>query len=303
MPLNVLLIKNVLNNGLHPKTTMIEKIAILTDSGSDVPASMMQTHPIFILPLQVNYKDRSYRDGVDIDSKTVLENLKTEVPTTSLPFGEDLTHIISTIKAQGFTRIVAVILSSGLSGTFNMVKLHAQESEIPMDVFNTKNIGIGSGLTAIRAAQWVKDGLSFDELKIKIEESIQNTKVYFVLSTLEYLIKGGRIGKVSGFLGTALELKPLITCDDQGIYTTVAKVRGRQKSIKTLQEKVESFYSKDKQYLVGIAHANAPLEAQELKEKLMEVYRDQATYFFSEISPALGVHTGPGLLGVGISTL
>jgi DegV family protein with EDD domain len=282
---------------------MIEKIAILTDSGSDVPASMMQTHPIFILPLQVNYKDRSYRDGVDIDSKTVLENLKTEVPTTSLPFGEDLTHIISTIKAQGFTRIVAVILSSGLSGTFNMVKLHAQESEIPMDVFNTKNIGIGSGLTAIRAAQWVKDGLSFDELKIKIEESIQNTKVYFVLSTLEYLIKGGRIGKVSGFLGTALELKPLITCDDQGIYTTVAKVRGRQKSIKTLQEKVESFYSKDKQYLVGIAHANAPLEAQELKEKLMEVYRDQATYFFSEISPALGVHTGPGLLGVGISTL
>ncbi len=303
MPLSVLLIKNVHNNGLHLKIKMTEKIAILTDSGSDVPASMMQTHPIFILPLQVNYKARSYRDGVDIDSKTVLENLKTEVPTTSLPFGEDLTHIISTIKAQGFTRIVAIILSSGLSGTFNMVKLHAQESEIPIDVFNTKNIGIGSGLTAIRAAQWVKEGLSFEELKVKIEESIQNTKVYFVLSTLEYLIKGGRIGKVSGFLGTALELKPLITCDDQGIYTTVAKVRGRQKSIKALQEKVESFYLKDKQYLIGIAHANAPLEAQELKEKLMEVYGDQATFFFSEISPALGVHTGPGLLGVGISSL
>jgi DegV family protein with EDD domain len=82
-----------------------------------------------------------------------------------------------------------------------------------------------SGLTAIRAAQWVKEGLSFEELKPKIEASIHHTKVYFVLSTLEYLIKGGRIGKVSGFLGTALQLKPLITCDDQGIYTTVAKVK------------------------------------------------------------------------------
>jgi DegV family protein with EDD domain len=291
------------NNGLHQQAKMTDKIAILTDSGSDVPSNMMKTHPIFILPLQVNYKGRSYRDGVDIDSKTVLENLKNEVPTTSLPFGEDLNQIFSTIKAQGFTRIVGIILSSGLSGTFNMVQLHAHEADIPMEVFDTKNIGIGSGLTAIRAAQWVKEGMAYEELKARINESIANTKVYFVLSTLEYLIKGGRIGKVSGFLGSALELKPLITCDDHGIYTTVAKVRGRSKSIKALQEKIESFYSKDKQYLVGIAHANALEEAQALKEKLMLVYGTQASYFFSEISPALGVHTGPGLLGVGISTL
>ena len=282
---------------------MIEKIAILTDSGSDVPASMMQTHPIFILPLQVNYKGRSYRDGVDIDSRTVLENLKNEVPTTSLPFGEDLEHLISTIKAQGFTRIVGIILSSGLSGTFNMVQLHAKEADIQMDIFDTKNIGIGSGLTAIRAAQWVKEGLLFEELKTKIESSIANTKVFFVLSTLEYLIKGGRIGKVSGFLGTALELKPLITCDEHGIYTTVAKVRGRTKSIKALQSKIESFYSTEKSYLIGIAHANALDEAEALKDQLSLLFKDQATYFFSEISPALGVHTGPGLLGVGISIL
>jgi DegV family protein with EDD domain len=282
---------------------MTEKIAILTDSGSDVPASMMQTHPIFILPLQVNYKGRSYRDGVDIDSKTVFENLHKEVPTTSLPFGEDLEHLVTTIKDQGFTRIVAVMLSSGLSGTCNMVQLYAKESEFPMDVFDTKNIGIGSGLTAIRAAQWVKEGLSFDQLKTNIEESIESTKVFFVLSTLEYLIKGGRIGKVSGFLGTALELKPLITCDEQGIYTTIAKVRGRQKSVKALQSKIESFFDPNKKYLIGIAHANASEDAQVLKENLQKLFHDQATYFFSEISPALGVHTGPGLLGVGISTL
>jgi len=304
MQLNVLHIKRKLHSGLiHRNKTMTEKIAILTDSGSDVPLSMMQTYPIFILPLQVNYKARSYRDGVDIDSKTVFLNLQQEVPTTSLPFGEDLENLVTTIKKQGFTRIVAVILSSGLSGTCNMVQLYAKESEFPMEVFDTKNIGIGSGLTAIRAAQWVKEGLTFDELKAKIEDSIMNTKVFFVLSTLEYLIKGGRIGKVSGFLGTTLELKPLITCNDQGVYTTIAKVRGRQKSVNALQSKIESFFDPNKKFLIGIVHADAIEDAQGLKDNLMVMFKDRATFFFSEISPALGVHTGPGLLGVGISPL
>ena len=282
---------------------MIEKIAILTDSGSDVPASMMQTHPIFILPLQINYKNRSYRDGVDIDSKTVYQKLDEEVPTTSLPFGEDLDYLIQTIKSQGFTRIVAILLSSGLSGTFNMVQLHAQDSQLPMEVFDTKNIGIGSGLTAIRAAQWAKKGMSIEQLRINIQDSIHNTKVFFVLSTLKYLIRGGRIGKVSGFLGTALELKPLITCDDQGVYTTVAKVRGRRPSIKALTQKIEAMFQTNRSYLIGIAHADALEEAQALKEHLEHVFKEKATFFFSEISPALGVHTGPGLLGVGISQL
>lgn len=282
---------------------MNEKIAILTDSGSDVPQVMSDKYPIFVLPLQVNYKDKSYRDGVDIDSKTVLENLDTEVPTTSLPFGDDLVDLIQKIKDEGFTRIIGVILSSGLSGTFNMVQLHAKESEIPMEVFDTKNIGIGSGLTAIRAAKWVSEGLDYDQVVTNIKESIKNTHVYFVLGTLEYLIRGGRIGKVSGFLGTALELKPLITCNEEGVYTTVSKVRGRNKSIRSLFETARSYLKEDQKYLIGIAHANALDEAQAFKEELEAYFKDQATYFLSEVSPALGVHTGPGLLGFGISVL
>jgi DegV family protein with EDD domain len=282
---------------------MNEKIAILTDSGSDVPISIQQDYPIFILPLQVNYKDKSYRDGVDIDSKTVLENLDKEVPTTSLPTGDDFNELIQTIKDQGFTRIIGVILSSGLSGTFNMIQLHAKESEVPMEVFDTKNIGIGSGLSAIRAAKWASEGLSYDQVVKNLKESIANTHVFFVLSTLEYLIKGGRIGKVSGFLGTALELKPLITCNQEGIYTTVAKVRGRNKSIRALKETAFSYLKEGNQYLIGVAHANAPDEALAFKEELELHFKDQATFFFSEISPALGVHTGPGLLGFGISVL
>lgn len=282
---------------------MNEKIAILTDSGSDVPQEMIDKYPVFVLPLQVNYKDKSYRDGVDIDSKTVLENLKKEVPTTSLPTGDDLVNLVTKIKEQGYTRIIGVILSSGLSGTFNMINLFAKESEVPMEVFDTKNIGIGSGLTAIRAAKWVSEGLDYDQVVENIKDSIKNTNVYFVLGTLEYLILGGRIGKVSGFLGSALELKPLITCDEDGIYTTVSKVRGRNKSIKKLIETAYSYLKEDQKYLIGVAHANALEEAQAFKEELEKHFKDQATFFLSEISPALGVHTGPGLLGFGISVL
>lgn len=280
---------------------MIEKIAILTDSGSDVPAELAKQHNIFVLPLQVNYKDKSYRDGVDIQAETVFENLEKEVPTTSLPKGEDLAAIVDKIVKEGYTKILTIVLSSGLSGTCNMLKLSADQFDIPMVVIDTKNIGIGSGLTVIKAAQWLAAGNSFDEVVAKVEASIKTTKVFFVLSTLQYLIKGGRIGKVTGMLGTALELKPIITCDDDGVYTTVTKVRGRQKSIKTLVEKVLEVAHNHKKVLLGVAHANAPQEAQALKLELEAALKDKATIFIGSISPALGVHTGPGLLGVGIA--
>ena len=93
---------------------MTEKIAILTDSGSDVPAEIVKSMGIFVLPLQVNYKDRSYQDGVDIDAQTIYENLTTEVPTTSLPLGKVVTDTLAKIEKEGYTHILAVDLSAGL---------------------------------------------------------------------------------------------------------------------------------------------------------------------------------------------
>ena len=208
-----------------------QKIAILTDSGSDVPYDLVKELNIFVVPLQVNYKDRSYRDGVDIDAETMYNRLKEEIPSTSLPLGSDIDQILQDIEAQGYTHILAVVLSSGLSGTCNLLRLVAKESKLPMEVIDTKNIGIGSGLSVIKAANYVKQGLSWDELLVKVKETVLKTRVFFVLDTLEYLQKGGRIGKVTALIGYALDLRPIITCDSEGIYTTVAKARGRKVSI------------------------------------------------------------------------
>lgn len=277
-----------------------QKIAILTDSGSDVPYELAKEMNIFVVPLQVNYKDRSYRDGIDIDADTMYNRLKEEVPTTSLPLGADIDKVLHDIEAQGFTHILAVVLSSGLSGTCSLLKLVAKESKLPMEVIDTKNIGIGSGLSVVRAAKYVKEGLSWDDLLIKVNETVLKTRVYFVLDTLEYLQKGGRIGKVTALIGYALDLRPIITCDSEGIYTTVAKARGRKVSINRCLDMALEFAGTSNHITIGLAHGNALDEVLKLKEHLLQKLGDRVTLYIGQVSPALGVHTGPGLIGMGV---
>ncbi len=279
---------------------MKHKIALLTDSGSDVPYYLVKELGIFVAPLQVNYKDHSYRDGVDIDAETMYERLPIEVPSTSLPLGEDITKIFEQIKAEGYTHIIAVVLSSGLSGTYNLINLMAKEAPLPMEVLDTKNIGIGSGLTVIKTAEFIKAGLSFEEVIAKVKETIDKTKVYFVLDTLEYLQKGGRIGKVTALIGYALDLRPIITCNDEGIYTTVAKARGRMVSIKRCLQMALDFVKDAESFTIGLAHGQALDEVLKLKEQLITKYGNRVKIYVGQVSPALGVHTGPGLIGMGI---
>ncbi|KAF0226282.1 MAG: DegV family protein [Erysipelotrichaceae bacterium] len=279
---------------------MIQKIAILTDSGSDVPAEIVKEMGIFVLPLQVNYKDRSYSDGVDIDAQTVYENLTKEVPTTSLPTGQIVADTLQKIEQNGYTHILAVVLSSGLSGTHNMVQLMADHSKLPMKVIDTKNIGIGSGLSVIKAAQWAKEGFSFDDLIDKVKDVILQTKVYFVLNTLEYLQKGGRIGKVSAFVGQTLDLKPVITCNDEGIYTTLVKVRGRKGSLTRIKEIACAYAQDGKSINIAFAHGNAMEEITRIKEDVLSRVQNVKNIYLGPVSPALGVHTGPGLIGIAV---
>lgn len=277
-----------------------QKIAILTDSGSDVPYDLVKSMNIFVVPLQVNYKDKSYRDGVDIDADTMYKRLKEEIPTTSLPLGEDIEKIMQDIEAQGYTHILAIVLSSGLSGTCGLLQLVAKDSKLPMVVVDTKNIGIGSGLSVVKAAKYVSEGMSWEDIQVRVQETILQTRVFFVLDTLEYLQKGGRIGKVTALIGYALDLRPIITCNKEGIYTTVAKARGRNVSINKCLEMALEFAGDAKSITVGLAHGNALEEVMKLKETMTQRLGDRVRIFIGQVSPALGVHTGPGLIGMGI---
>ena len=281
-----------------------EKIALLVDSGTDVPAEIMSQYGMYMLPLQIIYKDRTYTDKVDITAEEIYQRLPQEITSTSLPDGETINKIFDRIKADGYEQVLAVTISSGLSGTYNVVRLMGeQRNDLDIFVLDTKNIGIGAGLQAIRAAELLNEGVTWQELKEQLLQEVVRNKVFFNVATLEYLQKGGRIGLVASILGNALKLNPIISCNDEGIYYTVAKSRGRKKSLDKTVELVKQYIGNHKQFRLAVAQGDALAEAKEMKTRLEQEFPQVKEIFFGQISPALVVHTGPGLLGVGVQLL
>ena len=280
---------------------MIEnKIAIMTDSCSDVPQILLEKFKIYQVSLGINYKDRSYRDRIDITPDEVYGKMPKEIPHTSLPTVGEIHEVINRIISDGYTHIIIPVISSGLSGTYNAFKSACAELQnIKTEVIDTKNIALGSGFLSVYAAQLVEKHLTFDEIVKKVENKIEDSHIYYSLQTLQYLIKGGRLGRVEGMLGSMLNVKPIIACDKDGIYYTVDKVRGRKQSINRLIEIVQDKLKDKKNYYLTICHGYAQEEADKIKER-MQPYVENATLFMEgQISPALGVHTGPGLIGIG----
>ncbi|UJF15554.1 DegV family protein [Jeotgalibaca sp. MA1X17-3] len=279
-------------------------IAILADSCNDIPVELTEKYNIYTMPLLINYKDRSYKDRVDITPQEVYDGLKKEIPKTSLPLRGDIEALFDQIKADGHTHVIVSIISSGLSGTYQALELFSQSREdLTIEVINTLDIGIGSGFVALYAAELLEKGLDFDTIVQKTRAVVPNSGVYFGLKTLEYLIKGGRIGKVEGILGSAFKIKPIISCNAEGIYDTVAKVRGRKQNINKMIEMVRERIGTHKNYYLALCHGDAEEEMLEMKVQIADLVEGAKIYSEGQISPVLGVHTGPGLLGIGFLIL
>lgn len=276
-----------------------EKIAILVDSGVDIPAKLVNKYNMYVAPLKIVYKDREYSDGVDISAEELYASLNTEIPTTSLPSGKELQEIFDKIKSDGYEKVLAVTISSGLSGTYNAIRMLAeQQKDLEVFVLDTKNIAIASGFNAIQAAEYINEGMDWDTLIKTVSNNLANSKVFFCVSTLEYLQKGGRIGLVSAILGSTLSLKPIISCNEDGIYYTVAKIIGRKRSLNKALELAIDFIGDHKDYNLGVVHGAAEKEANELKNLFISRLPNAKVFAEGQISPALGVHTGPGTIGI-----
>ena len=282
----------------------VDKIAILVDSGCDVPREYREKYNMYVAPLTIIYKDAEYRDGIDIDPDTVYARFSEEIPSTSLPSPAAVTELFKQIKADGYEKVIVVVISSGLSGTFEMLRGFGPEPEgLEAYYVDTKNIGIGSGLSAIRAGELIERGLSFAEVCRQVEIAAANTKIFFCVATLEYLMKGGRIGLVSGVMGMLLDVKPVISCNEDGIYYTVAKARGREKSLKLALEKAVEFAEGAKEYNIAVVQGAAEAEGRELMAAMKERLPNFRYAIEEQLTPVLVVHTGPGLIGIGVQRL
>ena len=281
-----------------------DKIALLVDSCTDVPDDMIEKYGMFVIPLKIIYKDRVYTDKVDINAEKVYAHLDIEIPTTSLPDGQEITTIFDKIKNEDYTKVVVVTISSGLSGTNNLVRLIAEDySGLDVFVVDTKNIGIGSGMQGIQAGQLIASGADWNTIKTTLTANVAKSKVFFCVDTLLYLQKGGRIGLVSSILGSALNLRPIISCNEDGVYYTVAKVRGRKKNLEKAVELATKFIGSHQRFNLAIVDGAAKEEAKEITAKLKQLFPQAEAIFEGPVGPALGVHTGPGLIGIGIQLL
>lgn len=278
-----------------------KKIAIVVDSGCNLPTEYHSRENVFIVPLRINYKDKEYIDGVTITADEIYARLKEEVPKTSLPSGQDILDTYDKIKASGFESVLVVSIASKLSGTHNLMELMAKSVEgLNFYVLDTKSIGIGAGLFAVDAIEEVDKGISFEDLIKRMESQVTRSKIYFSFATLEYLQKGGRIGLVSSILGAALKIKPVITCNSEGIYETAAKARGRKQSIEKMLEVAEKTMINCRNFYVAVCHGVKNEEYLLFREKLAETIFNRGKLIEVELAPALGIHTGPEMFGMSI---
>lgn len=282
----------------------MEKIGILVDSASDVPVEVLQkNHNIELVPLNLTIDGINYLDRIDIQPAEFYEKLRTctQKPQTASPSIGTVMEKIASLKKRGYTKVVALTISSGLSVTNQVFKQATAEIKgIDIEVIDTKNIGIGSGLFIIYTEELIQAGLSFDMVVQAVNKAVPRSHVYFYIPTLDYLRAGGRIGRVAGLIGSILNIKPIISCDPNGIYYPIAKARSESKAI----AKMIALAIRDVNYYddirIGITHgANEPLMDEVIK-KIRLLLPEQSKIYTTEVSPALGVHTGPGLIGIAV---
>lgn len=291
-----------MNSNINLKNNNFD-FAILVDSACDVPEEYLNKYPIYVVPLRINYKDGSYRDRIDISPEEIYEKLKEEIPTTSLPEYGDAYEVFENIMRDGYNKIIAISISSSLSGTFNLIRLVSNEFKskgIQTFMFDTKNIGIGSGMYAVSAANHLEEGKSYEETIHLLESEYGNSKVFFCVETLEYLSKGGRIGRVASMIGAVLGIKPVITCDEDGTYCIAGKERGSKRCIEKAIALAKEFAGKGKKVEISVMCSGHVKEIENIKCKLEQLISNCKVKLGGQISAVLGVHVGPGLVGIAV---
>ena len=280
-----------------------EKIALLTDSTADLTPAMRAGKPIYVVPLKIRCDDGEFSDGVDIFAQDVYDRLhRGELPSTSLPEGGVVSDTLDQIRADGYEKVIAVMLSGGLSGTCNLMRVQAeQRDDLDIAVFDSRSGSLGIGIIVLQLWEEIQAGTGWDKLiHERVPHLVDNTFPFFSVDTLEYLRRGGRIGRITALAGTMLSIKPIITFSEDGQLQSIAKVRGRKQVQDKIVELLRSKFRAGKRYNLGVANGGAPAEMAELSEKIRARFPDFVHCWEGAMDATLSVYIGDGVIGGGI---
>ncbi len=275
-------------------------VAIVTDSTSTIPKNLIEKYNLTIAPQVVIWEGKTFRDGIEIspsDFYARLENTpKENMPTTSQCTIASFTEIYKDLQAKGH-EILCVLISHKLSGTISSAE-QAKElvPDARVEIVDSLSCAMGLGFQALEAAKAATDGASLAECKAVAESAVPKTGVILTPETLEYLHRGGRIGGGAKFLATALNIKPVLELVD-GRLEALERVRTRKKVMARVLELLVERVGDRRPLRISALHAKSEADAQALLEEArVRLNPDEAV--LSEVSPAIGVHVGPGTIGI-----
>jgi len=280
----------------------MSRIAIVTDSTANLPPDFIEYHNIQVLPLKIHWGDENFEDGVDITPSDFYERLakSSDLPTTSQPSMQEFLNVFEKLAPQ-CDGIIVLLISSGISGTVDSaLAAKKQFSAVPVEIVDSYSTSAGLALVVIAASRAAEAGKSLEEIKQITENDASEVQLYFMVNTLEYLHRGGRIGGASRFLGTVLNIKPILYLDEQGEIDALEQVRTFRKAMERLVELAVD-KADGKPAHVGIIHANAPDQAEIFRNQIADQIKCSQLDIY-ELSPVIGTHVGPGTIGIALYT-
>lgn len=275
-------------------------VALVTDSTADIPREARERLGIAMVPLKVNFGPDAYLDNIDLEPAAFYQKLthSSVLPTTSQPSPADYFDIFKRLSGEG-RPVISIHLSSALSGTYQSATIAKSmlEGEGDVTVIDSKSASYGYGMIVVKAAEMAARGEPADAILEEVRRMRKELRLYFVVDTLEYLQKGGRIGKAAAVVGSLLNIKPILTIDDDGGIHPVDKVRGQKRALSRIAELLEQDVGNRPVHLGIALTPGFDAQAKEMSE-LLRGRLDTASYTESEIGPVVGSHAGPGTVGV-----
>lgn len=274
---------------------MPHTIALVTDSTCDIPAQWVEQYQIGVVPMTIIFGSETYLDRVEMTAEQFYARLPNEKhhPTTSQPTPQMFLEAYRKAAANGAQQVLAITISSAMSGAMASALQAAGESPIPVAVVDGKNNSMGLGWQLVAAARAREAGADLAAM-IAAAKQVQEGMVYYItLDTIEYLAKGGRIAGAVKFLSSVIQIKPLIYVKpDQGVVGASIPARSRKGALEGLYKEFFKHFKPGQALHIAVLHNNALEEAQALAEQVQRAYAPKEM-FITIVSPALGVHTGP----------
>jgi DegV family protein with EDD domain len=277
---------------------LARKVAIVTDSTADLTPELVEELGVTVVPLQVIFGNEAYREGVDISTEEFYERLvkSRPLPTTSAPSVGDFQEVYERLLTE-VDSIVSIHIGTKLSGTVQAAQTARQSLAKPerIELVDSQAASMAMGFAIIEAAEAIRAGAKLAEVKAAAESAVRRIHVLFMLDTLEYLRRGGRIGRARAYLGALLSVKPILTLREGEVYPE-ERVRTRTRGLERI---IQSGIRHQNVKLAAVGHSTTPDEAESIRERLAMAFPNVKVHLI-RFGPVIGTHGGPGLVGVGV---